>query len=208
MKHIYRKSSPPPGYYVYAYLRKSDSTPYYIGKGQESRAWGKHHFRIPKDKSKIVIVESNLTEIGSLALERRLIKWYGRKDLGTGILNNKTDGGDGSQNIAPATRAKISKKLSARVPWNKGIQTGPRSPESVAKQSASTKGISKSRDVVERMKGRVPWNKGKKTVELLSLEARAKISSTHKGKSKTAEHNLKNSLAQKEYHRKRKLRTM
>jgi hypothetical protein len=89
-------------FYIYAYIRNKESvtaksgTPYYIGKGNGNRAWGKHHFQIPHNLQQIVILESNLSEVGAFALERRLIKWWGRKDLGTGILNNESNGGEGS----------------------------------------------------------------------------------------------------------------
>jgi hypothetical protein len=98
-------------YYVYAYLREDDS-PYYIGKGTGDRAWRTSGRTInrPKDKSRIVMLAENLTEPEAFELEMQKIAEYGRKDNGTGILRNLTDGGDGASGavVSEETKAKIS----------------------------------------------------------------------------------------------------
>lgn len=95
-------------YYTYAYLRE-DRTPYYIGKGKGKRVYEKRRrTKPPKDQSRIIFLKQNLTEEEAFKHEIYMIAVFGRKDLGTGILHNRTDGGEGCSGavVSEATRKK------------------------------------------------------------------------------------------------------
>jgi hypothetical protein len=104
-------------YYTYAYLRE-DGTPYYIGKGKDRRAFNKRYqgAKLPKDRSRIIFLKQNLTEEEAFKHEIYMISIFGRKDLGTGILHNRTDGGDGASG---AVRSLEFKEKLSRANKNK-----------------------------------------------------------------------------------------
>ena len=156
---IFSRQSPPPGYYVYAYIRNKDSniakagTPYYIGKGSNKRAWEKHNNILPKDGNYIVILESNLTEVGALALERRMIHWYGRVDTiyidkSLGILYNRTDGGDG---VAYSEGWPITR----RIAYLKNKASGKKRKPVTEKTKAKISEASKGRKLTEEHKAKI-----------------------------------------------------
>ena len=105
-------------YYIYSYLRE-DLSPYYIGKGKDQRAYskGRNEVRPPKAKSQVRILKDNLTEQEAFELEKLYILMFGRKDNETGILRNKTDGGDGASGAVRSaeTRKKMSEAQKGRI---------------------------------------------------------------------------------------------
>jgi hypothetical protein len=138
-------------YYIYSYLRE-DYSPYYVGKGSGKRAYtkGPKEVKPPKDKSRVKIIKTNLTEEESFALEKLYILMFGRIDLGTGILRNKSDGGDGASGAvrSPEFREKLrqanlgkkkSKKVGEKI--SKALIGKKASAETRAKQSAARKGM-------------------------------------------------------------------
>ena len=172
-------------YYTYAYLRE-DKTPYYIGKGKGLRIYSTNRrIKPPKDKSRIIYLKQNLTEKEAFRHEIYMIAVFGRKDLGTGILINMTNGGDGPSGriVSEETRRKLSEAGKDHIV----------SEEQKIKQRKKMKGRIKKHNLSEEgrkklskiMLGNTRHNKPH------SEEAKKKISQGHKGKKLTEEHRKK-----------------
>jgi len=162
-------------YYTYAYLRK-DGTPYYIGKGNGRRAYQKQKWHNPpKNGSRIIFLKQNLTEKNAFKHEIYMISVFGRKDLGTGILRNRTNGGEGVSGLVHTDESK--EKMSKASKGNSHFKGKKHTEESKRKNSEAHKGKILSeehrRKVGEAFKGKI-----------LSEEHKRKISEGKKGKNK------------------------
>ena len=158
-------------YYTYAYLRE-DKTPYYIGKGTGDRIYSTNR-RVspPKDKSRIIYLKQNLTEEEAFKHEIYMIAVLGRKDLGTGILHNRTGGGEGASG---AIRSDETRKKMGEAKKNISEETRRRMSEAQKgkthteehnkNNSEAQKGITRSEETRRRMseahKGTKWWNDG------------------------------------------------
>lgn len=209
-------------FYVYAYLRSNESitakigTPYYIGKGIGNRAFTTHSSPVPKDKSCIIFIKENLTEQEAHSLEIALISKYGRKDLGTGILHNRTNGGEGISNPSVATREKLAyakRNESAETRLKRSIAAknrirAPLSEETKQKISEANKGkvrTEKTKELMSALKKGKPLStehKEKISIsvkgKIVTIAQRKKISESLVGRKHSADHILKNSESKKD----------
>lgn len=159
--------------YVYRHIRLDKNVPFYIGMSKNDddyvRAYtknGRHkHWGniVSKTEYEVEILIDNASYEEAISCEIFFIKLYGRKDLKTGTLCNKTDGGEGTKNPSEEFRKKISELKKGNT-----YMKGKKLPES-AKQTLSQKG-----------KLRPP--------PILSQEAKNKIGIAHKGKKLSAQH--------------------
>lgn len=179
-------------YYVYAFLRHSDSdhgkrlTPYYIGKGTGERAFYRNRrgAKAPLDHAFIVFVQEGLTEQEALDLERYCIALYGRVDNGTGILRNLTDGGEGVSGL------KFSEESRRRL--SESHMGHRHSEETRKKMSRSRSGPGNPN---YGKKGMVSAFKGRKHSE----ESKRKISEAKKGRKQSPEERQMRSDTAKRY---------
>ena len=155
-------------FYTYAYLRE-DRTPYYIGKGSGNRVYKKdRRIKPPKDKSRIIFLKKNLLEEEAFRHEIYMIAVFGRKDNGTGILHNRTNGGEGVSGAIKSEeiRKKISeatRKGNASMTPEQRSKRANKQGEGQRKRQASMTPEQRSEIAMKRSetsKGRKWWNDG------------------------------------------------
>ena len=79
---------------------------------------------MPKDPSRIILLKKNLSEWEAWRHEIYMISVFGRKDLGTGILRNRTNGGEGSSGLKLTDKHKRILKIRWSGPNNPNWKGG------------------------------------------------------------------------------------
>ena len=187
-------------YYTYAYLRE-DNTPYYIGKGKGKRIYSTWRtIKPPKDKSRIIYLKQNLTEEEAFRHEIYMIDVFGRKDLGTGILHNMTNGGEGPSG---AIRSEETRRKIGEAQKNISEETRRKIGEAKKGENNPNYGKTASEETKKRMSD-AHKNPSEETRKKLSdahknpsEETRRKLSEVNKGKTRSEESKIKMSEAQK-----------
>jgi hypothetical protein len=207
-------------YYTYILKNPITDLPFYVGVGKENRKASSRReeqhthdaIRLREGKKlkkpnkhklntilqildqglEVLIVIDSRFEIETDAFNKeiKLIAHYGRRDLGTGILTNLTDGGEGRINPSKASIEKQSKAMLGRPSPLKGKLLGPYSEERRKHISDATKGR------VSPAKGKIKGPLTPEHKEKISNALKGRVSPRY-GKTLTPEHKEKISKANK-----------
>jgi hypothetical protein len=164
------------------YLHKTLDTDviFYVGIGKtKKRAFSKSTRNalwsniVSKHEYIVEVLYEDISWEEACIHEKRLIKEFGRRDIGTGCLANMTDGGDGAANLSAESRKKISVTSTGRV----------KSLECRSKLSAKTCG---ENSIMYGKKGPLHPKFGKKYI--FSDEHKQKLSDVRRGRKYTEKH--------------------
>ena len=107
----------PKGWFVYCYLRTNSNLPYYVGLGSRpDRMTAKHACKVPTDWTRIRVMRQGLTKAEAQHWEIFYIKRFGRRDLGTGCLINRKEGGECGGDLSPQVLARLSEATKRNPP--------------------------------------------------------------------------------------------
>jgi hypothetical protein len=168
----------PNRFYTYAYLRE-DRTPYYIGKGSGYRINSNtgRPCNKPRDKSRIIFLKQNLTEEEAFKHEIYMIDVFGRIDLGTGILYNKTNGGEGASGYK-YTEERKEKCRGENSPFY-GKTHSKEAKERMGESKLGNKNPAKRLDVREKIKKNHPFVKNPKLPKIIGEKLRGRKNPKH-----------------------------
>jgi hypothetical protein len=164
---------------VYRHIRLDTNKPFYIGIGKSvKRAYNKNHHRsifwkniVAKTEYEVEILFDDLTWEQACQKEKEFILLYGRKDNGTGILCNMTDGGDGGFGVIVKEETKIKIRNYQLSLNKKGMLGRVWTEESKLKLSNTITGIKHTTEAIEKMKkprvNKVNYSYPKKKVSCL-----------------------------------------
>ena len=139
------------------------------------------------------MIAENLSEQAAFDLEIELIAKYGRKDLGTGILRNLTDGGDGASGYRYTEERKQDYSKRMKKTNAKRKQEGWEYPESARKTiSEMQKGVPKPKEWVDNVAAAL-----NNRTEEEKADWKAKIAATKIGKPRSEETKAKLRAANK-----------
>lgn len=154
-------------HFVYQHKTPNSDIPFYIGKGKGynyARAYSSRHRNnhwnniVKKHGIEVTITHDKICVEEANKIESYLIEFYGRMDLGSGVLCNMTDGGDGSINYkhTEQTKEKFKKRDYSRFKGESNPMFGKKMTEEHKKKVSDAAIISnKKRGCSEKTKKKI-----------------------------------------------------